>query len=66
MTAITEKFDTVEDFGLLLNDARMQASSDWEEGFIDDLLDRFERFGSAMSISDKQLEIIRRIAGEDQ
>lgn len=66
MTTVADEFDNVEDFDALLNEARMQASTDWEEDFIADLLDRFERFGSAMSLSERQLETVRRIAGEGE
>jgi len=48
--------------------SKAQASHDlteWESGFIDDLTDRRERLGDRIIISEKQEEILERIAAKD-
>lgn len=52
----------VEDFEDLLASAEANASSDWEMGFVEDLSERYERYGDDMFLSEKQAEILRRIA----
>ena len=39
--------------------------TEWESGFVDDLTDRRERQGDRITISEKQEEILERIAGKD-
>ena len=53
------------DFDSLLADANMNASTDWEEGFVSDILDRYSEYADTMFISTKQIEILERIAGWD-
>jgi hypothetical protein len=48
----------------LLEDARMNASTDWEESFVADMKERFEKYGMGMFISDAQQKHLERIAGE--
>ena len=52
----------VEDFEDLLASAEENASSDWEMGFVEDLSERYEQYGDDMFLSEKQAEILRRIA----
>lgn len=50
----------------LLEDARMAASSDWEEGFVTDLLARRKQYGTRFRLSDAQRAKLEQIAaGED-
>ena len=37
----------------------------WEEGFITDITNRRERLGDKITISDKQEEVLERIAEKD-
>ena len=37
----------------------------WESAFVDDLTDRRERLGDRITISERQEEILERIAGKD-
>ena len=47
--------------------SKAQSSNDltpWEQSFIDDLTDRRERLGDRITISDRQEDILERIASE--
>jgi hypothetical protein len=46
----------------LLEDARMNADSDWAEEFIANLLRRRREFGGNFSLSDRERELVERIA----
>lgn len=45
----------------LLEDARMNASTQWEEAFIAGLLERRKKYGGNFHLSDAQREIVERI-----
>lgn len=47
----------------LLEDARMSASSDWEESFVADLLDRRSRHGFNFSLSERERAKLLEITG---
>lgn len=51
------------DFADILADASFNAETDWEMGFVSDMEVKFAEYGSEMFISEKQLEILERIAG---
>ena len=53
------------EFENLLESARMNASSDWEESFVADMKTRFDQYGKRMYISSSQREHIERIANDD-
>lgn len=61
--------ETIEDlyeedeFAGLLEDARMNASSDWDESFVASMKERFDKYGRSMYISESQSKQIARIAG---
>ena len=47
--------------------SKAQSASDltaWEQKFVDDLTDRRERLGDRITVSEKQEEILERIASE--
>lgn len=46
----------------LLEDARMNADSEWAEEFIVDLLKLRRKLGANFSLSDRQRELVERIA----
>lgn len=48
----------------LLEDARMAASSDWEESFCADLLDRRSRHGANFGLSERERAKLIEITGE--
>lgn len=47
----------------LLEDARMAASTEWEEQFIQSLRQRRQSFGGAFQISERERATLERIAG---
>lgn len=49
----------------LLEDARMAASTDWEESFVADLLDRRNRQGANFTLSSAQRDKLEEIIGGD-
>ena len=60
---ITDLVDDASEFNDLLEDAEAGADGDWETEFVDDLRNRYDEYGERMFLSDRQLEILRRIAG---
>lgn len=38
--------------------------TDWERGFMDDQVKRYEQYGNRTRFSDKQLEIMNRVYGK--
>ena len=50
------------EFSRLLDLAETNADGSWEEDFIQDMEDRFGKFGSRMLLSAKQQEILERIS----
>lgn len=51
-----------DDFEELLASAEENASSEWETEFVSSLQERYEQYGINMFLSDKQDEILKRIA----
>lgn len=58
-----QDFDKLE---LILNGAKEHESvlSDWERGFIQDTMERLEKFGTRIRVSDKQWAVLDRIYGK--
>lgn len=54
---------TYEEFIDLLGEAETNASSGWEMDFVEDMRERFAKWGTDMLLSDKQVEQLKRIAG---
>ena len=51
-----------DEFQELIDDAESNAANDWEEEFVSGLASKFEEYGIRMFISEKQREILERIA----
>jgi hypothetical protein len=60
---VADLFDDIDEFETLLSDAEAGADSDWETDFVDDLRNRYDEHGERMYLSERQLEILERIAG---
>lgn len=60
---VGERYGDVSDFEQLLKDAESQARSEWEQEFVGDINERYERYGAGMFVTDKQIEILERIVG---
>ena len=54
-----------DEFGGILDNARMNAANDWEESFVADMQARFSEYGRRMFISDAQQEHLERIANDE-
>ena len=54
-----------EEFQSLLDYAEANASNDFEINFVSDMQDRWEQYGKRMYLSDKQHEILERIASDE-
>jgi len=65
MSKVRDHFDDEADFERLLDDADRYAAGEWQEEFVSDLRDRFEEYGMGMYLSDRQLEILERIANDE-
>jgi hypothetical protein len=50
---------------LLIDEARMAASSDWEEEFVADIIEKRDRYGDSFSLNENQLAKLHQIAGEE-
>jgi hypothetical protein len=61
MTKVRDLYDEIE-FQDLLDEADDNASGSWEQTFVSELRTKFEEYGTGMFISDKQDEILNRIA----
>ena len=59
----TDLFDDASEFDELLADAENNATSDWDMNFVDDLRNRYDKYGERMYLSERKLEILERIAG---
>lgn len=58
---VKDNYDERE-FQDLLDAAEENASGNWEKTFVSDLQDKFEEFGTGMFLSEKQEDILNRIA----
>lgn len=58
---VKDNYDERE-FQDLLDSAEENASGNWEKTFVSDLQDKFEEFGTGMFLSEKQEDILNRIA----
>lgn len=59
---LKEIFDDIDDFTELLAEAEAQASTDWEQTFVADINEKFEKHGEYMYFSEKQRETLEKIA----
>lgn len=62
-TVVSYGYD-VEKFSKVLDSAELNATTDWEMTFVDDLTNRFATFGTSLFLSDKQHERLLKIVGD--
>lgn len=60
---VSDLFDDDADFQQLLTDAESQARSEWQQDFVGDMVERWEKYGAGMFLSDKQLQTLEDIVG---
>ena len=65
MATVSDIFDSVTEFEDLLSEAEESAGSEWEMDFVDSIRERFTAYGEKMYLSEKQEEILRRVAGDE-
>jgi len=56
---------TEQEFIDLLDEAESNAKNSWEETFVSDMREKFNEYNVRMYISDKQDEILNRIANDE-
>jgi len=56
---------TEQEFLDLLDEAEANAKNTWEETFVSDMRDKFDEYNVRMFLSDKQDEILNRIANDE-
>lgn len=60
-------FDDEREIEDMISEAEANASNAWEDNFVEGLRDKFDQYGIRMYLSDKQHEILERIAsGENR
>jgi|PlaIllAssembly_1097288.scaffolds.fasta_scaffold3099684_1 hypothetical protein len=65
MAKLSELYgDDISDFEELLSDASAAASTQWEMDFVEELEERYEIYGVDMFLSDKQSDVLERIANQ--
>ncbi len=62
---VSDQYKKVADFESLLDQAQMNAGTNWEEQVFSDLATRFRQYGAGMYFSESQREQLERIANED-
>ena len=63
---IADHFDAMGEFDELLEDAALNAETEWEETFVDDLQERYDLYKDKMYLSGSQVKVLRKIAYGDQ
>jgi len=61
MDRVSDHYTRVE-FEDLLDEAESNARAGFEQGFVSDIRDKYDEYGPEMFLSDKQNEILERIA----
>ena len=59
---LRDAYSDMSEFEDLLEDADSNAGNEWEMTFVDDINKRFEQYGGDTFVSEKQIEILNRIA----
>ena len=59
---IIDRYPDDDDFEELLASAEENASNEWEAEFVSSLQERYEQYGVNTYLSDKQDEVLNRIA----
>lgn len=62
---VHDRYSSISSFESTLEDARMQARTQWEEDFVKKAKETYDKFGGGMFWSDKQDTTLRKIAGPD-
>jgi len=58
------KVSDINNFDILIEDAELQAETDFEFDFVSDIRDRYDEYDDDCFISEKQLSILESIANK--
>lgn len=47
--------------GAVLRDLQSEDLTEWEQGFVDDMTERYEKYGAKTFISEKQEEVLNKM-----
>ena len=61
-TMVEDFFDDEAEFKAVLALAEENADTDWAETFVSQQRDRFSKYGTKMFLSDRQAEVLKKIA----
>ena len=64
MARVKDLFEDLNEYSELLEAAEVSAECDWEVDFVDGLIDKYRDFKGETYLSEKQLEILERIANQ--
>ena len=59
---VRDLYPSIEEFETLLSDADDNIQTDWEINFVEDMFDRYKKYGREMYLSESQKEQLERIA----
>lgn len=65
MPQVSDQYPDLTEFESLLEDARMNAATDWDEQFVADLQVKFDQYGDRTFLSDSQRVQLERIANDE-
>lgn len=54
-----------KNFQEVIDEAEANTKNNWEDNFIGDMSDKYKQYGDKIYISEKQIEILQRIADKD-
>jgi hypothetical protein len=60
---VSQAVEDLEEFKVWVNDAVSNAEGDFQVTFANDMQDRFNKYGADMFVSEKQLALLKQIAG---
>lgn len=64
MSTVADLYDDSE-FEDLLSEAEANTANGWEEDFVTGIREKWDQYGRRMFLSDKQDEILKRIANDE-
>jgi hypothetical protein len=56
------KAEDIGGFENILSQAEINAKTDWEMDFVSDMLEKYDEYENDMYVSERQLEILEKIA----
>lgn len=65
MSKVSELFETADEFEDLLSEAETEAKTGWEMDFVADMRTRYTTYGAEAFLSERQLELLEKIAGAE-